>query len=470
MHNLSCCLRRFGRTFIKPVTGLAVLSFCIRAQTALPTESTAQINTAVKRILDTTGVPSASIAIVKNGNIAHIEAYGKARLSPSMDAKPEMQYSIGSISKQFTAAAILLLAEDGKLTLDDPVSKFLPDLTRAKEITIRMLLSHTSGYQDYWPEDYVMVSMLQPVTIEHILDGWARKALDFDPGTKWQYSNTNYVIAGRIAEIAGGKPLGNQLDERIFKPLGMKSVYNIDASRLPSTDPAGYYRHALGPLRLAPKEGAGWLFAAGELAMSARDLALWNISMMNRSLMRPQSYEEMWKDVKLKDGKETGYALGVSVGSKNKHGFISHSGEVSGFVAMNTVFPDDKAAITVLTNQDASSAAGAIAAELGTAVIGRTKEEERALTIFTGLQKGQLDRSQLTELCNAYFTTEAVEDFAGSLKDLGAPLSFQQGSEEHRGGMTFRAFRAEFPHRRLTITTYEMPDGKLEQFLVIPAR
>ncbi|MBV8709076.1 MAG: beta-lactamase family protein [Acidobacteriaceae bacterium] len=456
--------------FTRPVMGLAILSFCAHAQTALSAGITAQIDASVKRILDTTGVPSASIAIVKDGQIAYVEAYGKARLSPLTEARPEMRYSIGSISKQFTAAAILLLMEDGKLSLDDPVSKFLPDLTRAREITVRMLLSHTSGYQDYWPEDYVMTSMLQPATVEDILSRWARKPLDFDPGTKWQYSNTNYVIAGRIAEIAGGKPLLDQLEERIFKPLNMISVYNIDASRLPSTDSSGYYRHALGPLRPAPKEGAGWLFAAGELAMSAHDLALWNISMMNRTLMKPQSYEEMWKDVKLKNGKETGYGLGVSVGERNKHRFISHSGEVSGFVADNTVFPDDKAAITVLTNQDASPAASAIAAELRPTVIGRSKEEERALSILTGLQKGQLDRSQLTEFCNAYFTAEAVEDFAGSLKGLGNPISFQQGGEEHRGGMIFRIFRAEFPDRRLTVTTYEMPDGKLEQFLVIPSR
>ena len=137
---------------------------------------------------------------------------------------------------------------------------------------------------------------------------------------------------------------------------------------------------------------------------------------------------------------------------------------------MNTVFPEDKAAITVLTNQDASSAADAIAAELGPMLIGRSKEEERALSILTGLQKGMLDRSQLTEFCNAYFTPEAIDDFASSLKNLGTPISFQQGSEEHRGGMIFRAFRAEFQDRHLAITTYEMPDGKLEQFLVIPGR
>ena len=124
-------------------------------------------------------MPSASIAVVKDGRIAYLQAYGQARLSPPMDATPQMQYSIGSISKQFTAAAVLLLAREGKLTLDDPVAKYLPDLTRAREVTVRMLLSHTSGYQDYWPEDYVMTSMMVPTTAQHILDTWAKKPLDF---------------------------------------------------------------------------------------------------------------------------------------------------------------------------------------------------------------------------------------------------------------------------------------------------
>ncbi len=311
--------------------------------------------------------------------------------------------------------------QDGKLTLDDPVAKYLPELTRASEVTVRMLLSHTSGYQDYWPEDYVMTSMMVPTTAQHILDVWGKKPLDFDPGTQWQYSNTNYVIAGRIVEQLSGKPLIDLLRERIFTPLGMKDVYNSDASHLPPTDPTGYYRHALGPLRPAPQEGAGWMFAAGELAMPAHDLALWNISLMNRSLLKPASYDEMFKDVHLKNGKGTGYGLGVFVGNRDGQAYIEHSGEVSGFVSENIVYPDGKYAITVLTNEDASSAASALARQIAPLLLqassaaAPTAAEERALAIFTGLQHGKLDRSQLTEYCNNYFTAEAISDFQSSL-------------------------------------------------------
>jgi D-alanyl-D-alanine carboxypeptidase len=450
------------------------------AQTAMPAVTASGIDAAAADVLKATGVPSASVAVVQGGKVAYVKAYGMARLDPAMPAEPGMQYSIGSISKQFTAAVVLLLVQDGKLKLDDPVGKYLPELTRANEVTLRQVLSMTSGYQDFWPEDYVMTSMMKPANPQQILDVWGKKPLDFEPGTQWQYSNTNYVIAGRIAEIAGGKPLIEQLQERIFRPLKMTGVLNSDASRLPTNDPTGYYQHALGPLRPAPLEGQGWMFAAGELAMPASDLALWNISMMDRSLLTPASYDQMFTEVKLKSGKGTGYGLGVQLGMRNGHRFIEHSGEVSGFVSENIVFPDDKAAVTVLTNEDASSAAGALgrritplvlngAPNAGVSSAEAAAAEKRALEIFTGLQDGKLDRSQLTEFCDAYFTAEAVEDFTSSLKPLGVPTSFKQVAEEKRGGMTFRVFNVGFPGKQVRVTVYEEPDGKLEQYLVIPS-
>ncbi|MGB6194338.1 MAG: serine hydrolase domain-containing protein, partial [Terracidiphilus sp.] len=264
-------------------------------------------------VLAETGVPSASVAVVKGGKLVYAKAYGKARLEPELAATAKMRYTIGSISKQFTAAAILLLQEEGKLTLDDPVGKYVPGLTRGDDVTIRQILSHTSGYQDYWPEDYVMTPMLKPETTQQILDTWAKKPLDFEPGTQWQYSNTNYVIAGAIVEKVSGEKLMDFLEEHIFHPLGMKSVWNSDEAKLTQADATAYYRHALGPLRPAPKEGRGWMFAAGELAMTAHDLALWDESLIAQTVLKPESYKEMFTEIKLKDGKGTQYGLGVEV-------------------------------------------------------------------------------------------------------------------------------------------------------------
>lgn len=454
----------------------------ILASAIIPASAQAQLSSDLQQKIDKlaadtlarTGVPSASVAIVKDGQLVYTKAYGDARLDPKTPATPEMRYSIGSISKQFTATAILLLQEQGKLSLDDKVAKFIPNLTRAGEVTIRQLLSHTSGYQDYWPQDYVMPMMLHPVTAQKILDGWARIPLDFEPGTKWQYSNTNYVIAGVIVEKASGMSLLQFLSQKVFTPLGMKSVMNIDQETLTETDPAGYLRYALGPLRRAPKEGKGWLFAAGELAMPASDLAKWDISIIDQKLMKPSSYREFATDTLLKNGLSTHYGLGVDVNSQAGHRALSHGGEVSGFTAQNVVFPDEKVAVVVLTNQDAVSAAGQIAQ--GIAPLLFTTDDpatpaklEQAKKIFDGLQHGTIDRTLFTDDANAYFSDEAVKDFASGLAPLGTPVSFVQASQGLRGGMTLRVYIIRFQTKVLRAWTYEMPDGKLEQYQIATA-
>jgi len=423
------------------------------------------------QVLEQTGVPSASVAVVKSGKLLYTQAYGKARLEPPISATPEMRYSIGSISKQFTAAAILLLQEQGKLSLHDAVGKYVPGLTRGDEVTIRQILSHTSGYQDYWPEDYVMTPMLTPETAQQILDTWGKKALDFEPGTQWQYSNTNFVIAGAIVEKVSAQKLMDFLGEHIFHPLGMKSVWNSDEAKLTGVDATAYYRHALGPLRVAPKEGRGWMFAAGELAMTAHDLALWDESLIAQTILKPESYKQMFTEVKLKDGKGTHYGLGVEVMDRDGHRSIEHGGEVSGFVSDNEVLVDDGTAVAVLTNQDAVGAASTIARLAAPVVAGYppTAPERQAIEIYRGLQQGRIDRSLLARNLSDYFTSEAIADFQSSLAPLGEPLTFHQAHDELRGGMTFRVFDIVYPEKRLRLTTYTYPDGKLEQYLVEPA-
>jgi len=332
----------------------------------------------------------------------------------------------------------------------------------------------TSGYQDYWPQDYVMPAMLKPITARAILDEWAKKPLDFEPGTKYQYSNTNYVIAGVIIEKVSGMPLMQFLQKNVFTPLDMTSVSNIDQARLGDTDPTGYFRYGLGPLHPAPKEGPGWLFAAGELAMPAQDLAKWDISIMDQKLLKPASYAQLGTDTLLKNGVATRYGLGVGVAMQAGKRALSHGGEVSGFTAQNIVFPDDRAAIVVLTNQDAASASGDIANAIAPLLFATTDPAtpaklEQAKKIFDGLQHGTIDRSLFTDNANAYFTTQAVQDFAASLGPLGEPREFTATGEQGRGGMISRNYRVTFPKQVLSISTYEMPDGKLEQYLVSPA-
>jgi CubicO group peptidase (beta-lactamase class C family) len=442
--------------------------------TALPAQTgpalSAGVDRAVREVMAATGVPSASVAVVKDGKVVYAAAYGDARLEPKAAATPGMRYSIGSVSKQFTATAVLMLAEEGKLSLDDSVARFLPDLPGAKDVRIRQLLSHTSGYQDYWPQDYVPPFMRQDTTAQGILDRWVKLPLDFAPGSQYQYSNTGYVIAGLVVEKAGAVALMDLLETRAFRPLGMKSVLDIDRNRLAESDPVGYQRFGLGPLRVAPKEGKGWLFAAGELAMTAGDLAKWNIGLIEQRLLKPGSYREMESAVLLSNGVASAYGLGLTVGLHSGHRVLGHGGEVSGFTAANAVFPDDRMAITVLINQDASDAAEDIAHRIASLLFDQrdrvAESEARARQVLEGLQQGKIDRALFTENANSYFTPAALRDFATGLAPLGAVAEVKQTRQSDRGGMTFRRFEAKFAKRKLEIWERDLPDGKIEQFQV----
>jgi CubicO group peptidase (beta-lactamase class C family) len=192
--------------------------------------------------------------------------------------------------------ALLLLEDEGKLSLDDPVSKYIPGITEGNRIAVRQLLSHTAGVQDFWPQDYSFEAMSHPTAPQGIVDRWARKPLDFQPGEQWQYSNTGYVIAGMIAEKVSGEPLLRYLQRKIFKPLGMASVRDQDDTNTPAF-PAGYGRYALGPIRLVDPPATGWLYAAGELSMTAEDLAKWDIARLDRTLIPADDWQAQEPEV-----------------------------------------------------------------------------------------------------------------------------------------------------------------------------
>ncbi len=467
---------------LKPVLCFALLAFDLLAHAQVTPELRASIDAAAQKVLADTGVPSATVGVVMGGKIVLTAAYGDARLSPKLPATAAMAYPIGSISKQFTATAILLLAEEGKLSLDDSVSKFFPELTRANEVTIRELLSHTSGYEDYAPQDYTIPLWTKPGDPLELVHLWAEKPLDFDPGTQWQYSNTNYVLAALIVQKVSGMQFGEFIKTRVLAPADIKDVLNLNTDQA-KVAPTGYMRNALAPIRPAQLEAPGWYFGDGDLAMPVGSLLTWDVGILDQKLLKPASYDAFETAVKLKNGKDTRYGLGVSIFTRDGHRYIEHSGEVGGFVAENMVLPDDKVAIAVLTNQEASSAASGIARAILPLVLasaGPAKPADaaalaaaaQAKTILTRLTAGKIDRSLFTANCNFYFSKEAIGDFSSSLAPLGPITEVSPRGEQLRGGMTFRAFTVKFgtgdKAKTVTLTTYTMPDGKLEQFLIEP--
>ncbi|MBD8898626.1 serine hydrolase domain-containing protein [Rhodanobacter sp. DHG33] len=450
---------------------LASASASVLAQDALPADLSAKIDKVANDALAKSGVPSASVAVVRDGKIVYAKAYGDARLDPKTPATSAMRYSVGSISKEFTAGAILLLQQEGKLSLDDKVAKFFPDLTDADHITIRQILSHTAGYQDYWPQDYLMPMMRQPTTTAQIMDGWAKKPLDFAPGAQWQYSNTGYVVAGAIVQKVSGQTPFEFLQQHVFPALGVTDAYDTDQHALPAGDARGYSRNALGPLRPSMKEGVNWMFAAGELAMTASDLAKWDVAMIDQKVLSPASWQAMQTEVVLNNGLGSGYGLGVFVGRMDNRRMIFHDGEVMGFTAGNYIFPDDRTAVVVLTNQDAVGAFGVIGNGIAKAVFevhdaASTKALAQAETIFAGLQHGKIDRGLFSPNGNSYFDATALKDYQSSLAPLGKPTAFTLRATRMRGGMQMRAYTVEFSKTKLSVSTYMLPDGKLEQYIV----
>jgi CubicO group peptidase (beta-lactamase class C family) len=446
------------------------------AQPLSPAE-VSQIDQLVTKTLSDTGVPSAEIAIVRDGKLVLNKAYGKA--NEGLRANPALPYQIASNSKQFTAMALLLLEDEGKLTLDDHVSKYVPGVTEGDKITLRQLLSHESGLQDFWPQDYSFVDMEQPTTPQHIVDKWAKKPLDFEPGTRWQYSNTGYVVAGLIAEKVSGEPLLTYLHQKIFGPLGMTSVRDQDDTNTPAF-PAGYKRNALGPVRVAQQPGRGWLYAAGELSMNAADLAKWDIVRMNRSLIPASDWVEQETPVLRTDGRTNGYGLGIyNIYQRERH-VIDHGGEAVGFLTQNTIYPDTKDAIIVFTNSDFSGATGTLTEGIEKIVLNspepalanETDRVSDVSAIYDSLVTDTVDPAKFTPNLNYYFNPTTLGDYRSSLAPLGKPTSFEsRGAPRLRGGFVNRNFTIHYAAgKKLTLVTYAEPgaNGRWEQFMIMP--
>jgi D-alanyl-D-alanine carboxypeptidase len=457
---------------------LAILAAPALTQPLSPAE-TAQIDQVVTKTLAESGVPSASIAVVRDGRIVLAKAYGKA--NENLPASPALPYQIASNSKQFTAMALLLLEDEGKLSLDDKVAKYLPEITGGDRITLRQLLNHTSGIQDFWPQDYSFEAMSHPTTPRGIVERWARKPLDFQPGDQWQYSNTGYVVAGMIAEKVSSEPLIAYLDRKIFKPLGMTSVRDQDETNAPAF-PAGYGRYALGPLHPVDPPARGWLYAAGELSMSAEDLAKWDVARIDRALIPADDWAAQETPAKLNDGSDTGYGLGVGIRTTGARKVIRHTGEAVGFLSINEVFPKERVAVVVLTNSwNTGDAFVQIARDVEKIVLppapavmpeaSVAAQKARARTVYDQLRTGMLDRSLLTENANFYFTPQAIADFRSSLAPLGEPASFEPSAPPVlRGGFVIQSYTVKAGGRTLDLSTFYEPgaNGRIEQFLISP--
>jgi hypothetical protein len=228
-------------------------------------------------------------------------------------------------------------------------------------------------------------------------------------------------------------------------------------------------------LQPTPKAAPGWLFAAGELGMTAQDLARWDLSVIGQDLLTPAAYRELETETLLNNGSGTRYALGLGVhmSSGSDRRVLSHSGEDPGFVSRNTIFPDDRAAIVVLTNADTADAASDISDKIEEQLFETATPQDAAridlmTRILSELRQGRIDRSLFSSHCNQYFSPQALHDVAHALADKGKQKSLTLTYAGTRGGMDFRMYKVELTKQTYDLVTYTWPDGKIEEYLLAP--
>lgn len=442
------------------------------------------LDTLIARTVEEKAIPGLSAGILHEGRVVLAKGYGYAKLTSPDPVTPETLFAIGSVTKQFTCAALLLLAEDGegagkgkeKLALDDRVEKWFPGLTRGGDVTLADLAQHVSGYPDYYPLDFVDRAMARPRPVADVIRDFATRPLDFEPGTKWSYSNTGYLILGHAIEKASGESFGAFLERRLLAPLGMKHTRYEPKAFDPGLA-AGTTSFALGDPEFSIPEGAGWIGAAGGLWSTASDLLAWDLALIDGKVLSASSYRTMTAPRRLADGRSTGYGLGLSIREEGAALVLAHSGGVSGFNSRNTVVPATRSAVVLLANSDAASPAlqaltDAIlprllpAATAAPAVAG-APALEAAVAMLSGLRSGKIDRSALGPEFAAFFTEARVAAAAKSLAPLGALRSAEVERTSERGGMEVTRLRFEFAREKTVAAwMYRKPDGAIEEFLL----
>jgi len=301
---------------------------------------------------------------------------------------------------------------------------------------------------------------------------WGKQPLDFTPGSKWIYSNTNFMIAAAIAEKASGKSLLTLWQEGIFQPLHMDSAIDSDGPPLGGKDAAGYTQYAGGPSRLAANPGAGWKSAAGGLAMTASDLAKWDISLMNRSLLDRQSYDAFYTSVKLNDGRDSNYSLGLGIYDGHQHFdlghgrlTLEHGGGGPGYVSESRVWPNDKFAIVALTNSDWTNRDDPVD-RVTYVLLPPREEEKRARAIVEGFRLGKIDRSLFTDDANFYLNPQVLAELKAGLAGMGPTRTFDLESvSPHRDGQR-KLWKIAATHGILNAIEFDLPDGKIQEFMV----
>ncbi|HVP91055.1 MAG TPA: serine hydrolase [Terriglobales bacterium] len=296
------------------------------------------------------GQPGAAVIVRKDGRTLLRRAYGTADLELGVAMEPDMIFRLGSITKQFTAVSILMLAEQGKLALEDEVTKFLPDYpTQGRKITVENLLTHTSGIRSYTDLPEWLPLWRKDFTLKELIELFKDKPMQFEPGERWAYCNSGYILLGAIVEKVSGQTYEEFVDAHIFKPLGMKhSCYGSTERVIPRRIPG--YQMGNGAFVNAPYLSMTQPYAAGSLLSNVDDLAVWSEAVFSGKLVGKKWLDRAFTPYRLKNGESTGYGYGWFIASDRGHRSVEHGGGINGFLTYEMTFPEDGLFLAVLTN------------------------------------------------------------------------------------------------------------------------
>lgn len=445
-----------------------LLGFALAA--ALTTAQKSAIDKLVTSTMAREHIAGATVAVAiddqsgkETPKMTYVWGFGYADISAKSRAGADTVYPIGSVTKQFTAACVLLLAQDGKLSIDDPFSKYVPGLPWGDRVTLRHLLDQESGIVDFrlGSNDFTT-----PLSQSAVVNRLQQTDLLFAPGSKYEYSNSNYYLLGMVVEKASGTSYPQFLQQRILGPLGLSSTWYADAKAQIPKLARGFIATKDGPQPITP-EIADWSFAAGAIASTATDITRWDDALRKSSLLNDDSRREMFSPGVLDNGSLTSYAFGWDVVRHNRHREIWHNGEVTGYHAMNATYPDDRTDVVVLTNTGGTYAADELAVQIFDVLhpfqpTAADRATSARLKEWIGrIERGDVDRTQLTGQMSTLLTGSNVQGARSELRSFGKLKTISLLSvDEDASGRSY-SFSAKFASKTVTFGMGIDADGKI---------